>query len=151
MSEEINEMAEIPMDGTPVTYEGGSSIIQPGEYLFRIINLRKEMVEATAKMPKHMNMKFQLKLETADGPSGTAWDNIRMYRKWLWKYSELAKSIGHAAKDSTSILIHWDKFVGSEGRVKIDITDWKKSDGTVEKQNTFKYLLPAENPKEMPF
>lgn len=146
---EFDDNAAIPMDGE-IDYEG-SSIIPEGEYLFQIASMKREQVQGTEKMPNHLNLKFMLRLSNADGPAGTLWDNLRMYRKWLWKYNDLAKSIGHTAADSTKISIDWDSFVGSEGRVQITISDWKKNDGTVQKQNNVKYLLPSTQPPDVPW
>lgn len=145
-----NENMPISLDGD-VEYTGGSSLIPEGEYLFRIANMKREEVEAKGDMPKHINLKFQLKLENADGSAGYAWDNVRMYMKWVWKYSDLAKSIGHWPVSAAKGHIDLNRFVGAEGRVRVTITDWKKRDGTTEKQNSFKYLPPAEQPPEVPW
>jgi hypothetical protein len=146
-----NENDAIPMDGS-FEVEAPSSLIPEGEYLFTIAQMKREQVEAKGKMPKHVNIKFMLRLENADGPAGTVWDNLRMYMKWAWKFAELAKSIGHTAADANSCRIDWSKFEGAQGRVKITQKDWEKNDGTKEKQNAFKYLLPVtEANGEQPF
>jgi len=135
---EENDM--IPMDGQPIHYEEEtSSVVPEGRYLFRIIRMKREQVNATEKMPRHINVKFQMVLETADGEVGRVWDNLRMYRKWLWKYSQIAKSIGHTPKDSSDIFIDWGKFEGAEGVLDATVSDFQKRDGTVAKQNSFKY------------
>ena len=151
---QYDEYAAVPMDGE-IEVENENQIIPEGEYLFRIVSMKREQVEKTEKMPNHTNIRFQIKLEHPDGTSaGNAFDNIRMYMKWAWKFSDIAKSIGHTPPDSRSCRIAWDKFVGAEGRVKVTIRDWKKSDGTIEKQNAFKYLPPApreESDDDIPF
>ena len=131
--------------------ERQSADIPEGEYLFRILQYKRENVQAKGKMPNHINVKFQLELEDADGKVGKVWDNLRMYQKWVWKYSQIAKSIGHTAADSKQIRIDWSRFEGSEGRLKLSKRDWKKNDGTVEKQNEFDYLLPAVDNSEADF
>lgn len=146
----IDENAAIPMDGN-FEVEAPSSLIPEGEYLFTIAQMKREQVEAKGNMPKHTNIKFMLRLENADGPAGTVWDNLRMYMKWAWKFSAIAKSIGHTPPDSKSSRIIWANFEGAQGRVRITVKDWKRSDGTVEKQNDFKYLPPAAESGEQPF
>lgn len=149
---EYDDMAAIPMDGSvEIQYEEPKKIIPEGEYLFRIEQMKREQQNATDKMPRHVNVKFMLRLENEDGPVGTAWDNLRMYMKWMWKFAEIAKSIGHTPVDSNTYRIDWDKFIGAEGRVKVTVKDWKKNDGTTEQQNNFKYLPPAVDDGEQPF
>ena len=147
---EYDDMAAIPMDGS-ITYEEQKKIIPEGEYLFRIEQMKREQQNATDKMPRHVNVKFMLRLENEDGPAGTAWDNLRMYMKWAWKFAEIAKSIGHTPPESKSCRIDWEHFIGAEGRVRISVKDWKRNDGTVEKQNAFKYLPPAKDDGDQPF
>ena len=146
----IDEMAAIPMDGSEVEYVSENREVAPGEYFFRITAMKRIQEEARGSMPAHTNVKFKLELETADGPAGVVWDNLRMYQKWLWKYSDLAKCIGHTAPDATRIRIDWSKFIGATGRVKLSMRDWKKSDGTVEKVPDCKYLA-APRQEEMAF
>ena len=138
---QIDEYAAIPMNGE-IIYDNEHKIIQPGEYLFTVISMKREQVERSEKMPNHINIKFQLKLETADGDAGKVWDNLRMYNKWLWKYAELAVSIGHTPVGSNRIQIDWSKFVGAQGQVQIGKRTWERNDGTKKEQNTFEYLCP---------
>ena len=84
----IDEMAAIPMDGTEIEYQSENREVAPGEYFFRITAMKRIQEEARGSMPAHTNVKFKLELETPDGPVGVVWDNLRMYQKWLWKYSE---------------------------------------------------------------
>ena len=146
----IDETAAIPMDGSEVEYTSENREVPAGEYFFTITAMKRVQEESRGSMPAHVNVKFKLQLETGDGPVGVVWDNLRMYNKWLWKYAELAKCIGHTAPDATRIRIDWGKFVGATGRVKISKREWKKSDGTVELQNDCKYL-PAARQEEMAF
>lgn len=146
----IDEMAAIPMDGSEIEYQSENREVPPGEYFFTIMAMKRVQEEARGSMPAHVNVKFKLQLETADGPVGVVWDNLRMYNKWLWKYAELAKCIGHTAPDATRIRIDWGRFEGATGRVKLSKREWKKSDGTVELQNDCKYL-PAARQEEMAF
>lgn len=149
---QYDENAAIGMDdGFTVEYDDAQKLIPDGEYLFRIINMKREQVEKTDKMPAHINIKFQIKIEDADGVVGTAWDNVRMYMKWAWKFAELAKAIGDTPPDSKTCRINWGAFVGAEGRVKVGNKTWEKRDGTKEPQNTFKYLPPAVSDGEQPF
>ena len=151
MAQIIDEMAEIPMDGAEVVYEDENREIPPGEYFFRVVALKRVKEEASGSMPAHVNIKFKLELETPEGKVGVAWDNIRMYQKFLWKYADLAKAIGHTAPDATRIKLDWSTFVGATGRVKLGKREWKKSDGTTELQNDFKYLTPPAANEEQPF
>lgn len=138
-----NENASIPMDGSAVHYEGGENAIIPaGTYFFRILRLKREQVDATQTMPRHVNLRWLMLLENADGEAGRAWDNLRMYRKWLWKYEQVAKAVGHTPKDSQEIRIDWNAFEGATGRVEVAVGKWKRKDGTEADQNTFKYLVP---------
>ncbi len=149
---QYDENATIGMDDDfTVEYDDTAKLIPDGEYLFRIINMKREQVEKTDTMPPHINIKFQIKIEDADGVVGTAWDNIRMYMKWAWKFAELAKSIGDTPPDSKTCRINWGSFVGAEGRVKVGKKVWTKRDGTKEDQNTFKYLQPAKADGAQPF
>lgn len=136
-----NENEEILMDGTAVHYEEETSTVVPeGRYLFRILKMKREQVNATEKMPRHVNIRFMMLLETADGEAGRVWDNLRMYKKWLWKYSQVAKSIGHTPRESSDIVIDWNRFEGSTGLLEATVGDFKKRDGTVVQQNSFKFL-----------
>ena len=136
-----NENASIPMDGTAVHYEGDQNAIIPaGTYFFRVLRLKREQVDATQSMPRHVNLRWLMLLENADGEAGRAWDNLRMYRKWLWKYEAVAKAVGHTPKDSQDIRIDWNAFEGATGRVEVEVGEWTRRDGTKEPQNRFKYL-----------
>lgn len=149
---QIDENAPIGMDENfSVEYDNSTKLIPDGEYLFKIISMKREQIEKTDTMPSHINIKFQIKIENADGVVGTAWDNIRMYMKWAWKFAELAKSIGDTPPNSQTCRINWNSFIGAEGRVKVSQKDWKRRDGTSEKQNVFKYLLPAAPSGDQPF
>ena len=139
---ELNENAAIPMDGTAVEYDSTPQLLPEGEYFFTVMEMKREQCGSSEKMPPHINVKFRLKLTNGE-LTGHAWDNLRMYQKWIWKYADIAKSIGHTAPDSTLVRVDWAKFVGSEGKVKVTLKDWTRNDGTVEKQYQFKYLLPA--------
>ena len=151
----MDEYGAIPMDGQPVDYHQDSSDeITPGEYFFRIEAMKRVQQQASGNMPSHVNVKFKLRLETPEGVAGYLWDNIRMYNKFLWKYADLAKAIGHTPPDSTQIRIDWGSFVGSTGKVKITDQEWKKQDGTVSIQKNCKYLVPAKadgSSEEQPF
>lgn len=151
MSEDLNNAISFD-EG--IHYEGGSGEfreIPEGEYCFRILQYRRENVQATGKMPNHVNVKFQLELEDADGIAGKVWDNLRMYQKWAWKYAQIAKSIGHAAPADKDIRINWGAIEGAEGRLKLKKREWTKNDGTKGLQNDFEYLLPAEDTGEADF
>lgn len=138
----MNENMEIPMDGA-IEYDGGYSLVPEGEYFFTVIDWKKIQTPAKGKMPNHINIKFKLHLENADNVSGTAWDNLRMYQKWVWKYAEIAKAIGHTAPDCTQIRIDWSRFVGAGGKVKVSHREWEKDDGTKETVLDFKYVIPS--------
>lgn len=138
---EFNENAAIPMDG-PIEYDGSSQLLPEGDYYFTIQEMKREQCSSTEKMPPHINVKFRLKLTNGE-LTGHAWDNLRMYQKWIWKYADIAKCIGHTAAESTQIRVDWNKFVGAEGKVRVTLKDWRRNDGTVEKQYNFKYLLPV--------
>lgn len=140
-----DENGSIPMDGSAVHYEGDKSeIIPAGTYLFRVVRLRREQVDASQTMPRHVNLKWLMVLEDADGEVGKAWDNLRMYRKWLWKFESVAKAIGHTPKESHDIRIDWNRFEGATGCVEVSVSKWKRRDGTEEPQNNFKYIWPDD-------
>ncbi len=137
-----NEMYEIPMDGSPVIYDGDQNELVPaGEYLFRVLQMKRVHREAKGKMPKHVEVRFYMELENADGERYKVWDGIRMYSAFIWKYAALAKAIGHTKKDSKNIIVDWSRFEGAEGRVKVTQRKWND-----QMQNDFTYLLPAEDP-----
>ena len=60
---EFDDMAAIPMDGSEIHYEEQKKVIPEGEYLFTITQMKREQQNATDKMPRHVNIKFMLKLE----------------------------------------------------------------------------------------
>ena len=97
-----------------------------------LVNHTKEILEAN-----------KIDLENADGQRGTVWDNLRMYQKWVWKYAEIAKAIGHTSPDSTQIRIDWSRFVGASGKVRLSHRVWEKDDGTKETQADLKYIIPS--------
>lgn len=136
-----NENEAIPMDGTSVHYEENATQVVPaGKYRFRIAMVRREQVNQTDKMPRHINMRWMMILEDADGERGRVWDNLRMYNKWLWKYAQVAKAIGHTAPESPDVRIDWSRFEGATGMVEASLGDYTRKDGTTVKQNSFKYL-----------
>ena len=138
----MDENMAIPMDGA-VEYDGSYSLPPEGEYFFTVVDWKKVQTQAKGKMPNHINIKFKLDLENADGQRGTVWDNLRMYQKWVWKYAEIAKAIGHTSPDSTQIRIDWSRFVGASGKVRLSHRVWEKDDGTKETQADLKYIIPS--------
>ena len=151
----MNEYDAIPMDA-PVEYDGGNELPPAGEYFFTVCDMKRKQVEKTDKMPPHVDVRYLLRLEDGSGHTYTLWDDIRMYQKWVWKYAELARSIGHTAPDDRMIRIDWPRFVGSGGRCQVTLKDWTRHDGTTEKQAQVKYLLPQTAPEpatsgDMPF
>lgn len=149
---DYDQNAAISFDGEIIYNESERDTkIEPGEYLFKILQYKRENVQATGKMPNHVNVKFQLELENADGIAGRVWDNMRMYMKWAWKLARIAKSIGHTAVDSNQIRIDWSRFEGAEGRLKLTHKTWKKQDGTETLQNEYEYLPPADTTDEVNF
>lgn len=140
----FDENAAIPMDGTPVIYEDENALIPAGEYTFRVLTVKRVNEEARGKMPAHVNIKFKMQLFTLEGASaGVAWDNIRMYMRFMWKYAEFAKCIGQTPPGDNQIRLNWSQAEGAEGRVRVSMREWKRQDGTTEQQNDFKYLVPG--------
>lgn len=147
-----NENAPISMDeNAEVTYENTKKLIPDGVYLFTISQMKRMQVEQRGSNPAHVKISFLLRLENEDGNAGTAWDDLRMYMKFAWKFSDLAKSIGDTPPNSKTSKISWSNFIGKTGRVQVTHSPWKKMDGTIEQQNNFKYLLPAVPTGDMSF
>lgn len=141
---DYDEFAEIPMDGGVVWREEDQQPkeIPDGEYIFTVCELKTEWKERSEKAPRHMVQKFRLKLSNADGDVGYLWDNVPMYMKFMWKYTKLAKAIGHTPKDSDKVTLRWSEIVGAEGRCKVERKPQKK-----DPTKTFAaidYLLPAD-------
>lgn len=137
-----DEFSEIPMDGGIDYKEEERREIPDGEYLFTVCELKSELRERTEKAPRHMVMKFRLKLSTADGDAGYLWDNVPMYMRFLWKYAKLAKAIGHTPADAEKVTLRWNEIVGAEGRCRV-----KRKPQKNDPAKTFaeiEYLIPGE-------
>lgn len=137
-----NENDAIPVDA-PVEYEGGFTVIPEGEYFFKVLSVDRKQSEGGANFPAHLKMCLALQIENAEGHSiGQVKDDIPMYRKFLWKYSDFAKSIGMVKPDDKNIFVNWQQVPGSEGKCKVTIRKYTKRDGSEGEQNQVKYLLP---------
>jgi hypothetical protein len=130
--------------------DGSDFIILPGgDYDFEVIAFERARHNGSDKLPACNKAVVHVKIEAPEGTT-TLKNNLFLHTKTEGLLCQFFTSIGQR-KHGEKLQMNWNKVVGSKGRCKLIIRDWKKDDGTPMQSNEIKkFLEPAASEANKP-
>ena len=128
--------SEIEHDGS------GFSILEPGTYTFKIVDLSRDRFKGSDKTPPCPQASLTIELSDAQGNTGRAFDNILLSSNFEWKLCQFFTAIGQR-KHGEKLAPNWNKVVGSTGTCEVGKDTYTKDGNTREKNVIKRYLEPV--------
>jgi len=106
--------------------ESEFSVLPAGDYNFEITKFERGSYDGSDKIPPCKMAVVTFKVSD-DKDSTSIIERYYLCSNMEWKLSELFKACG-LKKSGEKVKMQWDKLIGSKGRCKIKVTQYKGSD-----------------------
>lgn len=127
--------------------DGGEFIVLPsGEYDFTVTKFERGRFAGSAKLPACNQAKLTLTIHSPEYGDVDVFDNLYLHTKTEGLLSNFFAGIGQKKKGE-KLRMNWATVVGSTGRVKLVVHEWKGNDGQPKKNNEVKTFIPADELK----
>ena len=140
----MNENIERAFDwNDEIEKDSGEWVLLPkGDYDFKVISFERGRHEGSDKLPACPKAIITLGFETPQGNT-TIIHNLFLHSKCEGLLSAFFCSIGQK-KHGERLKMNWSAVVGTTGRCKIDIRNFKKKDGSDGQSNEIKKFYDKE-------
>jgi hypothetical protein len=123
---------------------GGFTLLPAGEYPFRVIGFERGRFSGSEKLPPCNKAVVEIEVDGGKLGTTTMQENLFLHSKTEGILCSFFRSIGQR-KSGEKLTMNWGAVVGSTGRVKLGVRQWKKKDGTPAESNQVKtWLDPVE-------
>lgn len=129
----------------PIENDGADFIVLPaGDYDFEITSFERGRFDGSEKMSACNKAVLSVKITGTDGRSTTITHNLFLNEKCEGILCAFFTSIGQRKKGE-KLIMNWNAVVGSKGRCKVSVRNWKNKDGEDMQSNDIKrFYEPAE-------
>lgn len=117
-------------------------LLAEGDYDFEVVNFERGRHPGSEKLPPCNKAIVHIKIETPEG-SATIKHNLFLHTITEGMLCAFFTAIGQREKGQ-KVTMNWNKVMGSTGRCKVGIRNWKGDDGRDLKSNEIKkFYEPA--------
>lgn len=136
-----NENEFLDWNGGFVAEENSFTLLPAGEYQFTVTNMERKIYDGTSDKIPNGAPYAEVSLEVA-GTEGKTIVKERLYmmKKFQWKLTEFFSAIGQAPVIGQPFNPNWSTIIGSTGRAKVEINNYK-SQGEDRQNNRIKEFL----------
>ncbi len=122
--------------------QGAFEVAEPGEYVFEVVNLvrGRHSAKADGKIPDCPKAEVTLRIYTADGDKVDFKHNLYLHSRCEGMLCNFFRAIGQR-KHGEPLRPNWANVIGSSGRCKVGVRDWKTATGENRKSNEVKKFL----------
>lgn len=122
--------------------QGAFELAEPGDYNFEVVNLvrGRHSAKQDGKIPDCPKAEVTLRIYTSDGDKVDFKHNLYLHSRCEGMLCSFFKAIGQR-KHGEPLRPNWANVIGSSGRCKVGIRDWKTAAGEPRKSNEVKRFL----------
>ncbi len=127
--------------------QGEFEVAVPGEYAFEVVNLvrGRHSAKSGGKIPDCPKAEVTLRIYTQDGDKVDFKHNLYLHSRCEGMLCNFFRAIGQR-KHGEPLRPNWANVIGSSGRCKVGVRDWKTDAGEARKSNEVKKFLDPSDP-----
>ncbi|WP_433958791.1 hypothetical protein [Cytobacillus horneckiae] len=139
----MNNERELSWDDE-IEKDGSDFILLPeGDYNFTVAKFERARFQGSAKMPACNQAKLELTVHSPDHGDVTIFHNLFLHTKTEGLLSNFFAGIGQKKKGE-KLRMNWGTVIGSKGRLKLEVNNFKGNDGSDKTNNQVKKFYPYE-------
>lgn len=146
MSELINDGHELNWDD-PIEHDSPDWVLLPaGDYDFEVTAFERQRHNGSEKLPPCNKAVVTLRFESEAGVT-TINHNLFLHTITEGMLCQFFAGIGQRKKGE-KLTMNWNSVVGSKGRAKLKVRDWKTKDGEPRQSNEVQKFYEYEGPAQ---
>lgn len=142
-----NDMAALAWDSVIQEESSGFTLLPPGEYDFKVLELKRGYHNGSEKLPPCNKAELEIEVTGAEGTIKLT-HNLFLHQKTEGLLSAFFIAIG-LKKHGEPLAMNWSAVPGARGRCKVKVREWNNDKGEPRQSNQIERFLDPED--EVPF
>lgn len=141
--ENYKNQTELEWDDIIEQESEGWTLLPEGDYNFEVTGFERARHAGSEKLPACNKAVLSIRCYDDNGNANTITHNLFLHRKTEGMLSAFFIAIGQK-KHGEPLKMNWGEVIGSKGRCKVAIHEWKGKDGETKQSNDIKKFYDPE-------